>query len=133
MTDSLREERRPPQCTDAQIDSADRAFTKQLGHPLPEAYKRVLYCANGLKHNGLIVWPIRPYFVFQQTIFEANEDLRDSLSDQFLYYGQWDEELYVFDLDRKRYCAIEFVGKQAWMEFEDDTKMFEFMMHRAWD
>lgn len=133
MTAFLREERRPPPCTDAQIEEADRAFTAQFGRPLPPAYRRVLREANGLKHNGLTVWPIRQHFAFQQTVFEANEDLRENFSDQFVYYGQRDEELYVFDLGRQRYCAIEFVGKPAWREFDDDVQMFEFMMHRAWD
>lgn len=133
MTDYLRAERRPPPCTEGQIDEADRAFARQFAHPLPEAYKRVLRRANGLMHNGLTVWPIRPHFVFRQTLFEANEDLRENFSDQFLYFGQRDEELYVFDIERHRYCAIEFVGKPVWMEFDDDIRMFEFMLHRAWD
>jgi hypothetical protein len=133
MTAFLREERRPPPCTEEQIEAADRAFARQFSRPLPEAYKRVLRRANGLKHNGLILWPIKPHFVFQQTVFEANEDLRDNFSDKFVYFGQRDEELYVFDNDRQRYVAIEFVGKSVWMEFNDDVHMFEFMMHRAWD
>lgn len=133
MTAFLRVERRPPPCTEAEIDAADRAFARQYARPLPEAYKRVMRHANGLKHNGLTVWPIRPHFVFQQTVFEANDDLRDTFSDHFLYYGQRDEELYVFDLRRQRYCAIEFVGKPVWMEFDDDTQMFEFMLRRAWE
>lgn len=133
MTDFLRAERRPLPCSEAEIDAADRAFARQFGHPLPEAYKRILRKANGLKHNGLTVWPIRPHFVFQQTVFEANDDLRETFSDQFLYFGQRDEELYVFDIGRQRYCAIEFVGKPVWMEFDDDTQMFDFMLRRAWE
>lgn len=58
--------------------------------------------------------------------------LREPFDDRFLYFGQWDEELYVLDVGRQQYCAIEFVGKPIWIEFHDDVEMFEFMLKRAW-
>jgi hypothetical protein len=132
MTMYLSEGSRPSACAEADIAEADQRFSRLFGRTLPDAYKRVLRRANGAKHNGLIVWPIARHTIFRETIFEANTDLRENFDDRFLYFGQWDEELYVLDVGRQQYCAIEFVGKDVWIEFNDDVEMFEFMLKRAW-
>lgn len=134
MTQYLKEEEiRPPACSESAIALADRQFSRQFGHALPEAYKRVLRRADGVTHNGLIVWPIKGHTIYRETIFEANANLREDFDDGFLYFGNMDEELYVFDIQRQHYCAIEYVGRPVWKEFNDDTEMFEFMLQRAWD
>lgn len=133
MTLELSELNRPQRCSEAAIVDADRRFISDFGIPLPEAYKEVLRHADGVLHNGLTIWPVERHVLFRQTIFEANLDLHDSFDDRFFYFGQRDEELYIFDTDAKRYCAIEFVGKPVWEEFNDDKDMFEFMLERAWE
>lgn len=131
MTQDLPVERRPGPSAEANIAAADRRFSERYGFPLPEAYKRMLRHANGVLHNGLVIWPISDQEGFRQSIFEANDDLRETFDGRYVYLAQWDEELYVFDIAKKRYVALEFVGKPVWMEFGSDEQMFEFMLERA--
>jgi hypothetical protein len=133
MTLELNETNRPAACQEAEIVAADERFVSEFGVALPSAYKEVLRHADGVLHNGLTIWPIKRYALFRQTVFEANADLRDSFDNRFVYFGQRDEELYVFETASQRYCAIEFVGKPVWEEFRDDNGMFEFMLDRAWE
>ncbi|KOY02365.1 hypothetical protein [Pseudomonas nunensis] len=123
----------PQPCTEQAIAQAEAAFKQALGLDFPEVYKRVLRRANGVMHNGLIIWPAVNEPLFQETLLDANNDLRDSFSGQFIYYGQLDEELYVLELASQTYCAIELVGKPVWKRFRDALEMFEFMLDRAWN
>lgn len=121
----------PRPCSEDEISKAETAFSAEFHHVFPEAYKRVLRRANGLAHNGLIIWPAAPESLFQETILQANTDQRENFSDDFIYYGQIDEELYVFDINTEKYFAIEYVGKSVWKKFESAEEMFEFMLKRA--
>lgn len=132
MTLELNETNRPAARKEAEIFAASDRFASEFGVVLPDAYKEVLRHADGVLHNGLAIWPIAEHAIFRQTIFEANADLRDSFDSRFIYFGQRDEELYVFEPAKQRYSAIEFVGKPVWAEFHDDAEMFEFMLGRAW-
>jgi hypothetical protein len=133
MTQYLEENCRPSACSEAEIAIANNQFYMLFGQLLPEAYKKVLSRANGIKHNGLIIWPIYQHPLFHETIFEANNNLREGDDNHLLYFGNMDDELYVFDTQKQQYCAIEFCGKSSvWNEFKDDTEMFIFMMKRAW-
>ena len=110
MTDALRDHPGltiPPPCSEDEILKAEKAFNAKFKGDFPDAYKRVLRRANGISHNGLTVWPAKREPLFRETILEANVDFQENFSDDFIYYGQWDEELYVFDLRTKEYCAIE--------------------------
>ncbi|MCZ2903321.1 SMI1/KNR4 family protein [Burkholderia thailandensis] len=133
MTSELNEANRPRARAETEIAAADLRFAAEFGVALPTAYKVVLRHADGVLHNGLTIWPLEAHALFRQTLFEANADLRDSFDSRFVYLGQRDEELYVFETAKQRYCAIEFVGKPVWVEFRDDTEMFEFMLERAWE
>jgi len=133
MTLSLNEANRPRACTEDEIITADSRFSREFEFALPAAYKEVLRYADGVIFNGLTIWPLEKQALFRETIFEANSNLRDSFDNRFVYFGQRDEELYVFELATQRYCAIEFVGKPVWAEFQNDTEMFEFMLERAWE
>lgn len=133
MTLELNELNRPQRCDEAGIVDADKRFFSEFGIHFPESYKEILRYADGVLHNGLTIWPVETHVLFRQTIFETNADLRDSFDDRFFYFGQRDEELYIFNTETKRYCAIEFVGKPVWEEFNDDKEMFNFMLERAWE
>ncbi|MHC8294226.1 hypothetical protein [Pseudomonas sp. LB3P58] len=122
----------PQSCPEQAIVQAETAFKQAFGLEFPEVYKRVLRRANGVLHNGLIIWPAVTEPLFQETLLEANSDLRDTFSADFIYFGQLDEELYVLELASQTYCAIEFVGKPVWKRFRDALEMFEFMLERAW-
>jgi hypothetical protein len=123
----------PQPCSEEEIRMVSAAFLGEFGHPLPAAYQRILRHANGVVHNGLTIWPAVAAQLFRETIIEANRELRDMFSDAYLYFGQRDEELYVFELSSKRWCAIEFVGAPEWAQFASAEEMFEFMLERAWE
>ena len=122
----------PKPCPELQIADTNAAFLAEFGHALPDAYLRILRRANGVMHDGLTVWPASSEPLFRETIIEANRDLRETLSDAYLYFGQRDEELYVFDVAAGYWCAIEFVGMPEWMRFASADEMFQFMLTRAW-
>jgi hypothetical protein len=123
----------PWPCSEDEITIAESQFKNEFGYSFPEAYKRVLRRANGVMHNGLIIWPAKPQAIFQETIFQVNINFRDSFSDEYLYFAQMDEELYVFNINTQEYCAIEFVGKPVWKQFVSADEMFLFVLERAWE
>ena len=123
----------PRPCAESEILAADSSFKSQFSQSFPEAYKRVLRRSNGVSHNGLTIWPLKPEPIFRETIFQANSDLRENFSDKFIYFAQYDEELYVFDIEKKAWCAIEFVGKPVWKQFSNPDEMIQFVLDRAWE
>ena len=133
----------PEPCSEVEVDVMAEQFEILYGVELPWAYQRLLRKANGLKIDGTTIWPIIPLppyvpggplaLRYEETIFEANESLRDCFSDDFVYFGTRDEEFYVFDKRTKEYCAIELVGKAVWQTFATGDEMIEFLLHRAWD
>lgn len=70
---------------------------------------------------------------FRETLEQFNEDLRDSFYSRFIYLGQRDEELYVWDEKRRMYCATEFAGRPIWREFSSAEEMFTFLLCRGLD
>jgi hypothetical protein len=125
--------KQPHPVPDETIEKAEKSFQKKFGYGLPDAYKRLLRRANGIIYNGLIVWPATPQTPFEETIEEANTNLQEDFCEDFLYFGESGEELYVFDLKAQQYCAIEYVGKACWKEFEDAEEMIQYMLARAWE
>lgn len=121
---------RPGPCTEEEILSAETRFMSDFGHPFPEAFKRILRKTNGFYFDGMTIWPITPEPGFEETIYQANQDLKDHFSNDFVYFGQNGEELFVRNLKTNLFSAIEFVGKPVWKEFSDAEEMFRFMLER---
>lgn len=123
----------PAPCTEEDISTAEINFKREFGHSFPDAYKRILRMSNGVIHNGLVIWPVKPQPYFEETIIEANSNFRETFSDEYLYFAQKDEELYVLRIKTNEFCAIEFVGKPVWKRFSNADEMFQFALERAWD
>lgn len=109
------------------------AFEREFQHPLPGAYLRLLLASNGILENGLTIWPCATHWEFHESILTANHDLRENISDNFLYFGQRDDSVFVMELATERYLAIELNGLAEWEEFPDCEAMIEFMLERALD
>lgn len=122
-----------PPCSELQITKAEASFNAKFGHAFPEPFKIILNHSNGIKHNGLMIWPATSLSIFQETIQQANSNLRASFSDRYIYFGQRDDELYTFNVQSKEFCAIELYGKREWQKFSSADEMFNFMLERAWD
>lgn len=117
-------------CPADDIQSAEEAFRDEFGHDFPAAYKRILALTNGVYFDGMTIWPAMPEPGFEETILQANRDLRETFSGDFIYFGQNGEELFVLNPKTGCFCAIEFVGKPVWAEFADADEMFRFMLER---
>lgn len=113
------------------VAAADAVFERQFQHPLPDAYRRLLLASDGILENGLTIWPCATYWEFHESILTANQDLRENVSEDFLYFGQRDDSVFVMDLATGRYLAIELNGLSEWEEFPDCEAMIEFMLERA--
>ena len=116
-------------CTEKEISDAE----SQFGFVFPDTYKRILRHSNGVSHNGLVIWPATSGPLFQETIYQANDNLREDFSNAFLYFAQNDEELYVLKIEKQEYCAMEYVGKAIWKQFSGPDEMFQFLLQRAWE
>lgn len=134
MTDDLRSSPVPSvpgPVSEAEIAKAENSFRKMFGVGFPDSYKRVLRVANGIEYNGLTIWPVKREPLFSETIIQANQEFQEELSDNYLYFAQMEEELYVFDIKTSEYCAIEFVGLPVWKRFSSSEEMYDFMLSRA--
>lgn len=121
----------PLPCPDIELARLSRWFVQRFKIPLPEAYREIMRRCNGLKHNGLMIWPARKESKFGQTLVEANEDLRD-FNDRFVYFANLDNDLYVFDSATAKFCAIEYDSDTPWQTFQDANEMFDSLLERAW-
>ena len=121
----------PVPATPSEISTLKHEFSVAYHMALPQSFCELLSFSNGIIFNGLTLWPTRVYGHFHESLLDANENLRASFDDQFIYFGMMDEELYVYDTLKKYYKAIEFVGKAEWQTFPDCESMIKFMLERA--
>ena len=123
----------PPSARPDATAAAAAAFEREFQRPLPDAYQRLLLASDGILENGLTIWPCAPYWDFHESILTANQELRENVSDDFLYFGQRDDSVFVMELATGRYLAVELNGLAEWEEFPDCETMIEFMLERALD
>lgn len=103
----------------------------KFNYVIPAAFEKLLSYSNGVMFNGLIIWPTEKYWLFQESFMEANINLRDSFDERFLYFGNRDEELYIYNPETMTYQGIEYIGDTAWVEFDELEEMIEFMLGRS--
>lgn len=103
----------------------------KFNYMIPPVFEKVLSHSNGVMFNGLVIWPTEKYWLFQESFSEANINLRESFDERFLYFGNRDEELYIFNPKTMTYQGIEYIGDTAWIEFDDSEEMFKFMLKRS--
>lgn len=123
----------PLGATPAAVAVVAKEFEELFQYPLPEAYQRFLLISDGILENGLTMWPSVAERQFHESIITANQDLRENVSDNFLYFGQRDDSVFVLDTRDHRYLAIELNGLAEWNDFLDCNTMIEFILERALD
>lgn len=123
----------PHGATQEMIEATATAFARNFQHPLPEAYRRFLLLSDGIMENGLTMWPCAPHWKFHESISTANQDLRENVSEDFLYFGLRDDSAFVLQISTGRYLAVELNGMSDWEEFPNCEAMIEFMLERALD
>ena len=121
----------PPGASPEAVEAIAAEFEQRFQRPLPDAYRRLLLISDGILENGLTIWPCAPYWEFLDSILTANQDYQENISDDFLYFGQRDESVFVQELATGRYLAVELNGLAEWEVFPDCEAMIEFMLKRA--
>lgn len=120
-------------CPRPAYERSKARFKSKFGFEWPEAYWTVMSVCNGIRFNGMKIHPAVESPGFRETLEQFNEDLRESFFEGFIYLGQRDEELYVWDEKRRLYCATEFAGRPIWREFTSADEMFTFLLRRGLD
>lgn len=120
-------------CPRPAYERVKRRFQASFGFELPEAYWTIMSVVNGVAFNGATICPAIENPEFRETIFQFNESMRDTFYEGFVYFGQSDEELYVWDEKRRIYCATEFVGMPVWKVFASAEAMYVFLLKRCLD
>jgi hypothetical protein len=64
-------------------------------------------------------------------VVSANRERRESISEDFLYFGQRDDSVFVLETSTGRWQAGELNGLAVWEEFSDVESMLVFMLERA--
>ncbi len=123
----------PAEASQEAIAEAARLFELAYEHPLPGAYQRLLRVSDGLMDNGLTIWPCSSHGQFTESVVSANRELRDNVSEAFLYFGQRDDSVFVLELVTGRFFAVELNGLAEWEAFADCESMIMFMLERALD
>ncbi len=121
----------PFPASDAEILKFKNEVKDKFNYIIPSAFEKLLSYSNGLMFNGLVIWPTSKYWLFQESFMDANINLRDSFDERFLYFGNRDEELYVYNPETMTYQGIEYIGDTAWVEFDELEEMLEFMLKRS--
>lgn len=121
----------PSQASDAEILKFKNEVKDKFNYQIPSAFEKLLSYSNGVMFNGLIIWPTEKYWLFQESFMEANINLRDSFDERFLYFGNRDEELYIYNPETMTYQGIEYIGDTPWVEFDELEEMLEFMLKRS--
>lgn len=120
-------------CPRVAFERASARFKAKFAFALPEAYWTVMSVCNGIRYNGMTLCPVVESPGFRETLEQFNADLRESLFEGFIYLGQRDEELYVWDVQRGIYCATEFAGRPIWRDFPCAEAMLIFLLRRGLD
>ena len=121
----------PSQASNEEILKFKSEIKDKFNYIIPSAFERLLSYSNGVMFNGLVIWPTEKYWLFQESFMEANINLRDSFDERFLYFGNRDEELYIYNPKTMTYQGIEYIGDTAWVEFDDLEEMLKFMLNRS--
>ena len=108
-----------------------RQFELAFAQPLPEAYRQLLRISDGVMENGLKIWPCAPRWSFTESVVSANREMRDSVSEDFLYFGQCDDSVFVLETSTGLFLAVELNGLAVWEEFSDFEAMLAFMLESA--
>ena len=123
----------PPPASEAAIATLASQFQVEFGLALPEAYQRVLRLSDGVMFDGLTIWPTHAYWLFRESLVAANRDLRETIEESLVYFGKRDDIVFVLDLHRQVYAALEMSGLSEWETFGDAEALITFMLQRVVD
>jgi hypothetical protein len=118
-------------CDERTIERESVSFTTQVGRALDETYLALMSNANGVMFNGMVIFPLCKHAHRDLSIAQENEDLREHFSEDYLFYGNFDEELYCYHIPTEKYLAIEYATDSPWEQFASADEMFAYMIKRG--
>jgi len=68
--------------------------------------QQLLRVSNGVMENGLTIWPCAPHWKFTESVVPANREMRESVSEDFLYFGQRDDSVFALETSTGRWQAV---------------------------
>jgi hypothetical protein len=120
-----------PPAAQEEITRLAAEFRETFAHALPKAYTTLLASSNGVHYNGLTIWPAYAHGPFDEDLIEANLVLRESLSEEYLYFAQRKEELFVYAPRLLRFLAIEIGAPVPWASFRSCEELLAFALERS--
>jgi len=113
------------------VDLEIGRFKSEIGFNLDEQYKCLMEVVNGVWFNGMVIFPLSLNEEEEETIIEANLEFQDLFEEDYIYYGNFDDELYCYNVKEKEYQAIEYSSDYAWNRFGTAEEMFIYMIERG--
>jgi hypothetical protein len=122
----------PSPATDNDIDDCNKDLIEMGLEPLPQGFIDFLKKNNGLAWNGILF-----YSTYQVTeadnpngfrlmdLVTENDDFNDRYElDEKVLLGRADEDYYTYNIDTKKYEALELESREVWDEFDTFEDLF---------
>jgi hypothetical protein len=113
------------------LENETLRFKKRIGHGLDDTYLALMAKSNGVMFNGMKIFPLSKHAHQDETIVIANEDMHEHLSEDYIFYGNFDAELYGYHIETGEYHAIEYSCDSVWDKFISADAMFIYMINRC--
>lgn len=118
----------PPPASPQVVEQMATEFKRQFEVDLPPAYRDFLLLSDGLREDGLTMWPAARHGEFSESLISANVTLRETQNEDPVYLGMRDDSLFVWDLNTGRYIAVDVVALDEWQVFDCCEDMLRFML-----
>lgn len=119
-----------PPATPLELERLYERFQRIHGRPVEPAYLRLMAMTNGVAHNGLVIWPCRPYGDFLDDLVTANNKLRPVISYRYLFYGQRGDTIFAHEM-LGQHLALNLLTMAVEDEYADGEQMLADMLRQA--
>jgi hypothetical protein len=124
----------PRPATDQDIADCNKDLTELGLEPLPQGYIDFLKKNNGLAWNGIIFYSTdqvtekdNPNGFKLMDLVTENDDFNDRYElDEKVLLGRADEDYYTYNIETKKYEALELESREVWEEFDTFEDLFFF-------
>jgi len=124
----------PRPASEEDIARCQRDLVKLGLEPLPRGYIDFLKKNNGLAWNGIVFYSTdqvteadNPHGFRIMDLAAMNDEFNERYElDEKVLLGRADEDYYTYDIETKRYEALELESRELWEEFNSFEDLFFF-------
>ena len=116
-------------CDKETINKLAEKFKRKIGFELDKDYLLLMEKMNGVFCNGMSIFPIKKT-LHDESITERNDELIDSF-ENYIFYANYDEELYCYNIEEEEYQAIAYDSDYPWQKFSTIQEMFIYVLRRC--